>query len=236
VAIAAKTESERERAIATGRRVMAIEAAALGQFAGLLGDAFADAVELMLSARGRIIVSGMGKSGHVAHKIAATMASTGTPAQFVHPAEASHGDRPPAHPDAAPGQRHVTDDRAPGPDDDPGDGEEQVLKRIESEEMCEIPERRQRRPTVFRSPRASLPDPAPLAQRESSRGRRTPRRNRGAFSPQRAQRIAGATSSRVLRGEDCTLPEPDLGLTVRHAAGVQSRHRPCAGSAMTEAG
>ena len=92
VAITAETDSDRERAIATGRRVMAIESAALGLFANQLGDAFADAVELMLSARGRVILSGMGKSGHVAHKIAATMASTGTPAQFVHPAEASHGD------------------------------------------------------------------------------------------------------------------------------------------------
>jgi arabinose-5-phosphate isomerase len=92
VAIAAETESDRERAIATGRRVMAIEAEALRLFAGQLGQSFADAVELILSTRGRVIVSGMGKSGHVAHKIAATMASTGTPAQFVHPAEASHGD------------------------------------------------------------------------------------------------------------------------------------------------
>lgn len=92
MAIAAETESDRERAIATGRRVMAIEAEALGLFAGQLGQSFADAVELILSTRGRVIVSGMGKSGHVAHKIAATMASTGTPAQFVHPAEASHGD------------------------------------------------------------------------------------------------------------------------------------------------
>jgi arabinose-5-phosphate isomerase len=86
------TELDRDRVIATGRRVMVIEAQALGLFADRLGGAFADAVALMLSARGRIIVSGMGKSGHVAHKIAATMASTGTPAQFVHPAEASHGD------------------------------------------------------------------------------------------------------------------------------------------------
>ena len=57
-----------------------------------LGPSFAAAVELMLAARGRVIVSGMGKSGHVARKIAATLASTGTPALFVHPAEASHGD------------------------------------------------------------------------------------------------------------------------------------------------
>ena len=87
-----ETESDRSRAIATGRRVMVTEAHALGLFADQLGAAFADAVEAMLSARGRVIVSGMGKSGHVARKIASTMASTGTPAQFVHPAEASHGD------------------------------------------------------------------------------------------------------------------------------------------------
>ena len=84
--------SARERAIATGRRVLATEAGALAQFADELGEAFAEAVEAMLRARGRVIVSGMGKSGHVARKIAATLASTGTPAQFVHPAEASHGD------------------------------------------------------------------------------------------------------------------------------------------------
>jgi arabinose-5-phosphate isomerase len=98
VVTAAETETEtiresaRARAIATGRRVLATEADALAVFVGRLGDAFADAVEAMLAARGRVIVSGMGKSGHVGRKIAATMASTGTPAQFVHPAEASHGD------------------------------------------------------------------------------------------------------------------------------------------------
>jgi len=57
-----------------------------------LGDSFAQAVEAMFAAKGRVIVSGMGKSGHVGAKIAATLASTGTPAQFVHPGEASHGD------------------------------------------------------------------------------------------------------------------------------------------------
>jgi arabinose-5-phosphate isomerase len=57
-----------------------------------LGQPFAAAVELIRGARGRVVVSGMGKSGHVGHKIAATLASTGTPAFFVHPAEASHGD------------------------------------------------------------------------------------------------------------------------------------------------
>lgn len=82
----------RSAAIATGRRVLQIEGAALQQFALQLGESFADAVELILSIRGRVICSGMGKSGHVARKIAATLASTGTPAFFVHPAEASHGD------------------------------------------------------------------------------------------------------------------------------------------------
>ncbi len=59
---------------------------------GLLGEVFGAVVELILDAPGRVIMSGMGKSGHIARKIAATMASTGTPAYFVHPAEASHGD------------------------------------------------------------------------------------------------------------------------------------------------
>ena len=78
--------------IATGRRVIGIEAAALGDLAGTLGASFVEAVSLMLAARGRVILSGMGKSGHVARKVAATLASTGTPALYVHPAEASHGD------------------------------------------------------------------------------------------------------------------------------------------------
>lgn len=76
----------------TGRRVLRTEAAALGAFAVALDQTFVDAVEMMLSTSGRIIVSGMGKSGHIGRKIAATLASTGTPAFFVHPAEASHGD------------------------------------------------------------------------------------------------------------------------------------------------
>ncbi len=78
--------------LATGRRVLRIEAEALAGFADSLGADFARAVETILGAQGRVIVSGMGKSGHVGRKIAATFASTGTPAQFVHPAEASHGD------------------------------------------------------------------------------------------------------------------------------------------------
>ena len=82
----------REKSLETGRRVLQIEGTALALFAESLDDSFSDAVDLMLEAKGRIIVCGMGKSGHVARKIAATLASTGSPAQFVHPAEASHGD------------------------------------------------------------------------------------------------------------------------------------------------
>jgi arabinose-5-phosphate isomerase len=78
--------------LATGQRVIRREAEALGVLAGTLGAGFTDAVRLLLEAKGRVIVSGMGKSGHIARKIAATFASTGTPAHFVHPAEASHGD------------------------------------------------------------------------------------------------------------------------------------------------
>ncbi len=76
----------------TARRVISIEAQALQQLCDTLGPEFDAAVDLMLSATGRVIISGMGKSGHIARKIAATLASTGTPAHFVHPAEASHGD------------------------------------------------------------------------------------------------------------------------------------------------
>ena len=79
-------------ALTAARRVLKIEADALTAMAASLDDAFVQAVEILLAAKGRIIVSGMGKSGHVARKIAATFASTGTPAHFVHPAEASHGD------------------------------------------------------------------------------------------------------------------------------------------------
>jgi arabinose-5-phosphate isomerase len=79
-------------AIAVGRRVLSAEAEALAAQAGALDAAFAKAVDLLFAAKGRIICTGMGKSGHVARKIAATLASTGSPALFVHPAEASHGD------------------------------------------------------------------------------------------------------------------------------------------------
>ncbi|WP_435164969.1 KpsF/GutQ family sugar-phosphate isomerase [Falsirhodobacter sp. 1013] len=78
--------------LATARRVIETEAQALTALGVALDDSFAAAVEMILGAKGRVIVSGMGKSGHIGKKIAATLASTGTPAQFVHPAEASHGD------------------------------------------------------------------------------------------------------------------------------------------------
>lgn len=78
--------------LAIGRRVIGTEAAALALLADLLGAAFIRAVDLLMAVHGRVIVSGMGKSGHIARKIAATLASTGTPSFFVHPAEASHGD------------------------------------------------------------------------------------------------------------------------------------------------
>lgn len=74
------------------RRVLAVEGDALGALARSLDQRFSRAVDLILQAEGRVIVSGMGKSGHIANKVAATLASTGTPAQFVHPGEASHGD------------------------------------------------------------------------------------------------------------------------------------------------
>lgn len=74
------------------RRVIAVEADGLNRLAASLDGNFGRAVETILAAKGRVIVSGMGKSGHIARKMAATFASTGTPAHFVHPAEASHGD------------------------------------------------------------------------------------------------------------------------------------------------
>jgi arabinose-5-phosphate isomerase len=78
--------------LATGQRVLRREAGALTALAAAIGISFADAIGLLMQAKGRVIVSGMGKSGHISRKIAATFASTGTPAHFVHPAEASHGD------------------------------------------------------------------------------------------------------------------------------------------------
>ena len=80
------------RAIAMAHTTFDIEAAAILGLKAQVGDSFAQAVALSLSISGRVVVMGMGKSGHIGRKIAATLSSTGTPALFVHPAEASHGD------------------------------------------------------------------------------------------------------------------------------------------------
>jgi arabinose-5-phosphate isomerase len=87
-----KSISAAPRALELGRQVLNIEAAAVQALSSRLDDSFLHALDLILRCEGRVIVSGMGKSGHIARKIAATMSSTGTPAYFVHPGEASHGD------------------------------------------------------------------------------------------------------------------------------------------------
>jgi arabinose-5-phosphate isomerase len=81
-----------DRALALAARTLDIEAQALAGVKSRLSASFTQAVRTVLASRGRVVVMGMGKSGHVGRKIAATLASTGTPAMFVHPAEASHGD------------------------------------------------------------------------------------------------------------------------------------------------
>ncbi len=78
--------------LALAREVLRIEAVAVDALADRLDAEFHQAMQVILACRGRVVVTGMGKSGHIASKIAATLASTGTPAFFVHPAEASHGD------------------------------------------------------------------------------------------------------------------------------------------------
>jgi len=93
VSRAAVTFSEHDHPdLEVARDVLTTEASGLRALAAALGSEFSAAVDCLVGAGGRIVVSGMGKSGHVARKIAATFASTGTPALFVHPAEASHGD------------------------------------------------------------------------------------------------------------------------------------------------
>src|SRR5512134_959545 len=84
--------NETEDGLASARRVLRLEAAGIDALAKSLDERFIRALQLLEKVTGRVIVTGMGKSGHVARKIAATFASTGTPASFVHPAEASHGD------------------------------------------------------------------------------------------------------------------------------------------------
>lgn len=78
--------------LALARDVLSTEAQAIESLSSRLDETFLAAVDAMLATTGRVVVTGMGKSGHVARKIAATLASTGTPAFFVHPAEAAHGD------------------------------------------------------------------------------------------------------------------------------------------------
>jgi arabinose-5-phosphate isomerase len=87
-----KVDESRTKILALAREVLAIEANAVAALAERLDQDFIAAVDLVLGHRGRVVVSGVGKSGHVATKIASTLASTGTPAFFVHPADASHGD------------------------------------------------------------------------------------------------------------------------------------------------
>lgn len=85
-------ESAKQSVLELARRAIRTEMQALGELAEALDDAFAEAVSLLLAARGKCIVTGMGKSGLIGRKIAATLASTGTPSFFLHPGEAFHGD------------------------------------------------------------------------------------------------------------------------------------------------
>src|SRR5215213_6017981 len=96
MAIPNKKSEPAEEAVASALRTLATErdgiAVLMNALEGPLGEAFTAAVDLLAAAKGRVIVTGMGKSGHIGRKIAATLASTGTPAHYVHPGEASHGD------------------------------------------------------------------------------------------------------------------------------------------------
>jgi arabinose-5-phosphate isomerase len=85
-----KTSTEMD--VASAKRVLSIEAKALNDLACDLGESFCQVLDIIAGVNGRVVVTGMGKSGHIGQKIAATFSSTGTPAFFVHPAEASHGD------------------------------------------------------------------------------------------------------------------------------------------------
>jgi len=85
-------KSRQDTDLKAARRVLRFAGEAIEKLSENLNGAFSEAVEILVGVSGRVVVSGMGKSGHVGRKIAATLSSTGTPAQFVHPAEASHGD------------------------------------------------------------------------------------------------------------------------------------------------
>lgn len=84
--------NDRAKDISVGRRVLETESSGLRELANSLGEQFSSAIDLLVAAQGRVVCVGIGKSGHIARKMAATFASTGTPAQFVHSNEASHGD------------------------------------------------------------------------------------------------------------------------------------------------
>ena len=86
------TDADAERDLAAAKRVVELEIAGLQALVDAMGADVIKAIDIIAQVKGRVVISGMGKSGHVARKIAATMASTGTPAMFVHPGEASHGD------------------------------------------------------------------------------------------------------------------------------------------------
>ncbi len=86
------SDKKREQILAEGREVIALEAASLKSLATRLDDSFVDAVLKIVNNKGRLVTLGMGKAGHIAMKVAASLASTGTPAFFIHPAEAMHGD------------------------------------------------------------------------------------------------------------------------------------------------
>lgn len=90
--VSARTISSAEETLEAGRRVLRIESTALSSLEARLDSSFVEGVETILRASGRVIVSGVGKSGIIARKIAATLTSTGTPATFLHPVEALHGD------------------------------------------------------------------------------------------------------------------------------------------------
>ena len=90
--MSAASEDPRAAAVSRGRQVLELEAQAVAGLAQRLGDEFGQAVELILGAKGRVVASGVGKSGLVARKVAATLTSTGTPAVFLHPVEGLHGD------------------------------------------------------------------------------------------------------------------------------------------------
>jgi arabinose-5-phosphate isomerase len=86
------TDTDTQKLINAGRRAVTLESKAVSALVERIGEEFARACEIILACKGRVVVTGMGKSGHIGHKIAATLASTGTPSFFVHPGEANHGD------------------------------------------------------------------------------------------------------------------------------------------------